>query len=220
MENISIFSKKFSEAYQKLFALHPQQEEDIFKLRYLHVKWFFPNHLNNVLKNIVALQKRFHYEADIQAALYGGLFHDAGLVYKRDTPNPAGHENRSVEFASITLKELGYKGDFIDLVCECIKATEPEYDSSVSEAILTKNADAYSHLTSMHFFAKANFAKDIYSHIPWFAQKLETSYQKLTIADLRAEVQPIYEAYKKMIENYKTNESEKDDIIKLVTAQL
>jgi len=109
------------------------------------------------------------------------------LVYKRDTPNPIGHENRSVEFASITLKELGYDGIFINLVSECIKATEPEYDSLVPEAILVKNADAYSHLTSMHFFAKANFAKDIYSYIPWFEKKVETSFHKLTIPDLITE---------------------------------
>lgn len=160
------FADKFSYAYKKLYSLHPQQEEDIFNLRYLHVRWFFPNHLHNVLKDIVELRRRFYQEANLEVALYGGLFHDAGLVYKRDTPSPVGHENRSVEFATVVLKELDYGQDFINLVCECIKATEPEYDSSIPEAILVKNADAYSHLTSMHFFAKANFAKDIYSYIP------------------------------------------------------
>jgi HD superfamily phosphodiesterase len=208
------FAEKFSEAYKKLYSLHPQQEEDIFNLRYLHVKWFFSNHLHNVLKNIVVLKKKYYPKANTEAALYGGLFHDAGLVYKRDIPSPAGHENRSIEFASVILKELDYDNNFINLVCECIKATEPEYDSLIPEAIIVKNADTYSHLTSMHFFAKANFAKDIYSYIPWFEKKIEASFRKLTIPDLVAEVGPIYNSYKKMVENYKTNKSERDNIIK------
>jgi hypothetical protein len=214
------FEGKFSEAYQKLFALHPQQDEDVFALRYLHVKWFFPNHLHNVLKNIVALRKRFYPKADVSVALYGGLFHDAGLVYKRESASPSGHENRSVEFAAITLKELGYDDTFIGLVSECIKATEPEYDSPIPEAVLVKNADAYSHLISMHFFAKANFAKDIYSYIPWFAKKIETSYKKLTILELKEEIAPLYGVYRNMVQNYAINESEKGDIIKIIISQL
>ena len=80
------FADSFLEAYQRLYSLHSQQENDVFNLRYLYVRWFFPNHLHNVLKDIVELRKRFYPEANLEATLYSGLFHDAGLIYKRDTP--------------------------------------------------------------------------------------------------------------------------------------
>lgn len=208
MNNLPSFINQFSIAYKELYSLHPQQKEDIFHLRYLHTSWFFSNHLNNVLTEIIKLYKKYFPKANIEAALYGGLFHDAGLVYKRNNPSPDDHETRSVEYATMILEKLDYQKDFIDLVCECIKATEIEHNSSIPEAILVRNADAYSHLTSIHFFAKANFSEDIHSFIPWFEKKIESSFRKLTIPDLKTEVQSIYNTYKKMIDKYKNSVSE------------
>ena len=99
------FVKNFKIAYNELYNLHPKATEEDFRFRYLKVDWFFPNHLHNVLIQIQEMSKKYFDDIDIQTCLYAGLFHDAGLVYKRESANPTGHENRSVEYAEIELKK-------------------------------------------------------------------------------------------------------------------
>lgn len=210
---MTTFPEKFTVAYTNLYNLHPSVDNTEFKLRYLNVSWFFPNHLHNVLYNIKSLAPKFFGpEVNVEAALYGGLMHDAGLVYKRESADPKGHENRSVEYATAQLQVLGYDEAFIHIVSECIKATEPDYESDLPEAVLVKNADAYAHLISMHFFAKANFANDIHQYVDWFAKKIETSFAKLTIPELKQEIEPLMVSYRKMVENYRHNKE--DDFLK------
>lgn len=206
LEDHKQFKTNFKKVYDDLYALHPSSDNDEFRFRYLRVDWFFPQHIHNVLKQIKELGKRYFKEVDLEAALYGGLLHDAGLVYKRDTASPLGHEDRSGEYARSALTPLGYSNEFIEKVCECIKATEPSYTSTIPEALLVRNADAdaYAHLISMHFFAKANFSKDITSFIDWFSSKLDTTYSKITVPELQEELRPIVSFYRKMIENYET----------------
>ncbi len=199
-----------------MYGLHPDVMTEEFKFRYLKVDWFFPNHMHNVLEQIKLLGKKYFKEADIHACLFAGLFHDAGLVYERTTADAKGHENRSVEYAEKELKLLGYDQSFIDKVSECIKATEPDYNSELPEALLVRNADAYAHIISMHFFAKANFTNDIHSFIKWFEDKAQSTYSKITLPDLQAEVGPIIDFYKKIIENYKNNKRETDFLNKIV----
>ena len=215
MNDIKKFKENFLQAYKELYSLHPQQTDDIFHLRYLHVDWFFPNHLHCVLEKIVQLWKKYYPEANIEVALFGGLLHDGGLVYKRNNPDPDGHENRSIEYTISILNKLGYPEEFIDLVCECIRATDISHKSFLPEAILVRNADAYSHMMSIHFFAKANFTKDIHSFVPWFEKKIESCLNKLTITDLKKKVQPAYDMYKSMIQKYKNNIQSKNDILSL-----
>jgi hypothetical protein len=209
------FPENFREAYRNLYALHPPASNTEFKFRYLNVSWFFPNHLHNVLYNVKKLAPQYFDESiDVGAALYGALMHDAGLVYKRESSDPKGHENRSVEYAEEQLRKLGYDNVFINKVAECIKATEPDYDSDLPEAVLVKNADAYAHLISMHFFAKANFANDIHEYVNWFAKKVETSFAKLTMPELQKELEPLVFSYRKMVENYRANKE--DDFLKKI----
>mgnify|MGYP001578385992 CR=1 FL=1 len=203
------FKANFKKVYDDLYTLHPSSNNDEFRFRYLRVDWFFPQHIHNVLKQTKELGKRYFLEDDLEMALYGGLLHDVGLVYKRDTASPLGHEDRSGEYARDALTPLGYSNEFIEKVCECIKATEPSYHSTIPEALLVRNADAYAHMISMHFFAKANFSKDIASFIDWFSSKLDTTYSKITVPELQEELRPTVSFYKKMIENYE-NYQERD----------
>lgn len=152
------FKQNINKAYFDLYNLHPNQP-DVFHFRYLNQDWFFSNHLNLVLKNIKKFYKRFFPNANLEAALFGGLFHDAGLVFERESASPVGHESRSVTYAQLKLSELGYEKEFIDLVCECIAATESDLETEIPEAVLVRNADAYSHFTSIHFFCKIKFFK-------------------------------------------------------------
>jgi hypothetical protein len=198
------FETRFKTLYQNLYKLHPQIDSDEFNLRYLRVDWFFPQHIHNVLNQVEELSKIYFQNTDLEVALCAGLLHDAGLVYQRETASPLGHEERSVEYARNELAPLGYSKEFIEKVCECIKATEPAYTPKLPEALLVRNADAYAHMISMHFFAKSNFSQDINSFVNWFENKLESTYTKITIPELRHELSPIVTFYKKMISNYKT----------------
>lgn len=202
------FGKNFKQVYYNLYNLHPKVDNDEFKFRYLRVDWFFPQHIHNVLFQVKALGNKYFSNADLQIALFGGLLHDAGLVYKRETASPLGHEERSAEYAKNELAACGYQDDFIEKVCECISATEPAHSSKSDEAILVRNADAYAHMISMHFFAKSNFSKDIDSFVNWFSDKLKITYSKITIPELREELKPIMNFYESMIENYRTNKNE------------
>ena len=210
MINNNSFAENFKKAYANLNALHPDAMNEEFKFRYLKTDWFFPNHMHNVLEQIKLLGEKYFKNADIQICLFAGLFHDAGLVYKRESASAKGHENRSVEYAQKELKNLGYDEAFIEKVSECIKATEPDYVSQLPEALLVRNADAYAHIISMHFFAKANFTNDIHAFIKWFEDKAQSTYSKITLPDLQEEVGPVIDFYKKIIENYKRHKNEND----------
>lgn len=201
------FLTNFKKAYADLYNLHPQADNEEFKLRYLKVDWFFPNHLNNVLDNVKDFAHKYFSGAEVEVAMFGALFHDAGLVYKRENSDPKGHEERSIEYAAKELTSLGYEPDFIEKVSECIKATEPNYKTTTSEALLVRNADAYAHLMSMHFFAKANFANDIHEYINWFDKKANSTFSKLTVNELIESSEPLINSYRDMISNYKKNQT-------------
>lgn len=199
------FKENFKTAYKNLYNLHPQKEEGDFRFRYLKVDWFFPNHIDNVLEQVKILGDKYIPEANQEISLFAALFHDAGLVYKRETSDPKNHEERSAEYAKEELSKMNYGPEFIDKVIEAISATEPEYKSDLPEAILVRNADAYSHMISMHFFAKSNFTESIHSFIDWFEKKVFSTISKISIPELLVEMDVIAVFYKKMIDNYRKN---------------
>ena len=206
----TIFTENFTNAYTTLFNLHPQTGNESFNLRYLRVDWFFPQHIHNVLEQIVEVNKTyFDNKANLEICLFAGLFHDAGLVYKRESASPKGHENRSVEYAELELVRLGYDHNFIEKVSECIKSTELDYISELPEALVVRNADAYAHIISMHFFAKSNFSNDIKSFVKWFNDKLDITARKITIKELEQSILALMDSYKKMIVNYHTHDTDK-----------
>lgn len=202
------FKENFKIAYKDLYDLHPGVLEESFNLRYLRTDWFFPHHLHNVLNQVKKISNLYFKDVELEVCFFAGLFHDAGLVYKREKTSPIDHEKRSVEYAENVLSAMGYNQEFIDKVSECIKATESDYVTSLPEALVVRNSDAYAHIISMHFFAKANFSNNMSSFVLWFEKKIHSTYKKITIPELQSETKVLVVFYEKMIENYTSNKKD------------
>lgn len=192
---------KFDVVYREYWQLHPDTQ-DSSELAYLSRQWFFPNHIDVMLSLVQEFHGRYFPSADIAVALFAALLHDAGLVYNRVDKSSVGHENRSCEYATLILQKHGFEEGFITAVCDAIAATEPEIEPMSDEATIVRNADAYSHLSTMHFIAKAYFAHDLLWYFNWFQKKIHTSLEKLTILELIEEKRPVVENYEKMLAMY------------------
>lgn len=204
---MNVLPDKFREVYEEYYRLHP--DADVVpksKFYYLHRQWFFPNHIDVMIELVGEFRERFYPDANLEVAMFAALLHDAGLVYER-SGSPLGHEARSVEYATDILTRNGLESGFIERVGAAIRATEPKEAPTSDEAILVRNADAYSHLSSMHFIAKAHFADDLIWYIDWFDKKAHGCLQKLTIAELVAEKEPIVIEYEKLLKRYRYNQA-------------
>lgn len=198
--------RNFKKIYNDYYLLHPDGDSlPKSKFYYLHRQWFFPGHINLVLENIKLFHSKFYPESNLSVALFAGLLHDAGLVYKRTEASAEGHENRSCEYARDKLKAEGFSEKFISNVCGAIEATDVESGPTSQESLLVRNADAYSHLTSIHFFAKAYFSDELDYFIEWFTKKVDATFKKLTIPEVIKEVKPQVEKYRKMIQIYNSH---------------
>lgn len=197
------YSDKFEKVYKEYYLLHPDGDSlPKSKFYYLHRQWFFPNHIDLVLENIEKFHSKFYPNADKTVALFAGLLHDAGLVYKRVEISAEGHENRSCEYARLILTKYNIGIDLIDKICEAIEATDSNNLPTLEESLLVRNADAYSHLVSLHFFAKAYFSDELDYFIEWFTKKIESTSSKLTIPELIDDINPLVERYRSMINIY------------------
>lgn len=193
----------FQKVYQTYYNLHPDASTlPKNRLYYLHRQWIFPNHIDVMLELVRDFHERFYPAANLDVALYAALLHDAGLVYERTDASPVGHEEHSCEYATKLLTDIGHEAAFIEQVCVAIRATEPAVTPATDEGILVRNADAYSHLSTMHFFAKAHFADNLQDYIEWFDKKLHASLQKLTIPELITEKRPLVEQYEALLNMY------------------
>jgi len=198
----------FKKVYQEYYSLHPDASTlPKNRLYYLHRQWFFPNHIDVMLDSVRDFKERFYPSADLEVAMYAALLHDAGLVYQRQDASPLGHEEQSCLYATKILADHGFDKSFIDHVCTAIIATDPANAAPTDEAVLVRNADAYSHLSSMHFFAKAFFADNIQDYIEWFDKKVHTSLDKLTIPELIEEKRPLIAEYDKLLALYRKHAS-------------
>lgn len=202
------FKENFQRAYTKVYKMHPNEPENP-SLQYVNREWFFHNHLDLVIQNAKNFQKKYYPRANLEVTLFAALFHDTGLVYKRESAAATGHENRSLEYAEKELNDMGYDKDFIKKVQHAIEATEPEIEPKTEEAIIVRTADAYSHFSSVHFFAKSNYSSEFTEFLIWFSKKIESTFKKLAIAEIKKEVRPTYEWYKRALDTYQT-EKEKD----------
>lgn len=206
---------KLIEIYKKTYEIFPNDKNNP-KLRYVNRDWIFPNHINLVISNAINFVNNYYPSANKEIVFLGALLHDTGLVYKRTEDDPKGHEERSIEFAQNILKENNYTAKFIKDVVSCIKATEYDAKPQNIEAKIVRTADAYSHLTSIHFLAKSNFTDSWDKFLNWFSNKIDQTYDKLAIEEVKEEIRPIYEHYKRSISIYNRKRNLPDKINKLI----
>lgn len=210
----SKYSDKFKKVYKEYYLLHPDGHNlPKSKLYYLHRQWFFPNHIDLVLKNIDRFHSEYYPDSNKETALFAGLLHDSGLVYKRTESSPKGHEKRSCEYARMILTKHKIDKNLIEEICKAIDATDSSIIPNSKEALLVRNADAYSQLNSLHFFAKAYFSNEFDQFVKWFEEKVESSYKKITISELIKEVRPLLEKYRLMIKKYHSYKNVLDNIL-------
>jgi len=193
--------EKFKQARNELIEVYPQ-ETDEPRLQYVRRTWVFPNHIDIAVD--FARQMAEKYKANVEVAMLGALLHDAGLAYKRESADPTGHENCSIEYAEEFLPKYGYEKELIDEVVKCIDATEPEVEPATLEAKIVRSADAMSHMLSVHYLAKAKFASDWEGGISFVEKKIKKDFTKVCLDDERELVRPVYEYFSKIVEQYRT----------------
>lgn len=194
-------TEKFQKVREDLIEIYPPETVEPH-LQYVRRTWIFPNHIDIVVD--FARQMAEKYKANVEVAVLGALLHDAGLAYKRDSADPAGHEVRSIEYAQKFLPQYGYQEELIDEVVRCIEATDFEVEPTTLEAKIVRSADAMSHMLSVHYLAKAKFASDWEGGISFVEKKIEKDFNKVCLKDEREAVRPVYEYFSRILGQYRT----------------
>lgn len=192
--------KNFIEIYQEIVNYFPPETDDP-RLRYCRRTWIFPNHINIAIRFVKKLAK--NYKANEEICLLGVLLHDIGLVYKRETASPSGHEERSQEFAQKFLSDHEYSAEVVKSVKNCIAATELEIEPKTMEEKVTRTADALAHMLSVHYFAKVNFSDNWQSAINFLDKKIDRDWRKICLPAERKKVQKIYDYLRGVVDQYK-----------------
>lgn len=190
----------FKEIYKEVENLFPSLKPGE-RLHYKCREWIMPHHIDLVLNWTQKLAKK--YKANEEVCFLGGLFHDTGLVYKRISNSPYGHENHSVEFAEIILNKYKFPNETIEKVLKCVRSTEATVEPTNMEEKIVRTADALSHFFSVHFMAKSFFYNNWEVFIEWLEEKIRNNEVKLCLKDEKKVAQPIIEYYKQSIAIYK-----------------
>jgi len=203
---------KIKKIKQEVYLLFKENTKN----EYLNPDWIFPNHLDIMSDLVKNMCKK--YGGDILICELSVLLHDVGLVYKRETPSPEGHEKRSIEYAKDILKRNKITKEISDEVIECIASTEKdenEKPKSLNAKIL-KTADILSQFISIHYFAKASFFNNWEFFVEWMRDRIESCYGKICFEDERKIAKPIkdfminaIELYDKYKKNYPLDFNEK-----------
>ncbi len=165
--------------------------EDTDERRYSYVRknWIFPNHLDVMIKLVNDMCPK--YGGDVEVCEIAVYLHDVGLVYKRDSPSPEGHESRSIEYAKMMMDKYNISEKQRDEIIGCIEATDAsECPKGVNQRIV-RTADALSQFVSVHFFAKAAFSGDWESYKKWLKKKATNNFKKICFEDEIAVALPI-----------------------------
>lgn len=217
---------KFPKSYReniinkvKLFIQMEQYKDNIKNVRkeiyllfkenakndYQKADWIFPNHfdiMDDLIRNMC-----IKYNGDLVVCQLAVLLHDVGLVYKRESNSPEGHEKRSIEYAREVLNRNDFPQEIIDEVVECIVSTNKDEKSkpkSVNAQIL-RTADILSQFISIHYFAKASFFNNWEFFLKWLDNRIESCYSKLCFEDERKMAEPIRNYIKNAMELYDKN---------------
>ena len=140
-------------------------------------------------------------EPDLEALLLAAWFHDTGYI-----ETYTGHEEKSVEFATAFLQEEGYPENRIQMVTECIMATQPEHQPATLLQEILVDADI-SNTGKEAFFSNAEllrvewevFLNKFFTDAEWAQYQLDF----LTALNFRTEM-----AKEKYREGLKANKQE------------
>lgn len=164
---------------------------DTTKRRYFYVRrnWIFPNHFDIMLDLVKDMCQK--YDGDEAVCRIAVLLHDVGLVYKRESASPEGHEERSIEYAKNILGKYKISEEMQKEIIECIKATDISGKFLSVDAKIVRTADALSQFIGVHFFAKAAFSGDWKSYYSWLRKKVINNFEKICFEDERKQAEPI-----------------------------
>ena len=190
---------KFKKVYARVRDIFRPDTDDP-RFQYVRANWIFPNHIDLVIE--FGRQLANKYSANEEVVVLGALLHDVGLVYKRESADTVGHEDRSAEYTEMILSEYGYPTDVIEGVKLCIYATEPSTQLTTLEQKVLRTADGLAHILSVHYYAKAKFSPDWDSALKFITSKIEKDWGKLSFEDERNKVEPIYLYIKMVIEQH------------------
>jgi len=185
---------------EEVFNLFPSKNKEDKNI-YCKREYIFPNHLEPMIDISKKLCDK--YGGDKKICEIASLLHDTGLIYKRENKSPIGHESRSLEYAETILKKYKFEKKEIDLILNCIKATEVDYKPITNDEKIVRTSDILSQFYSMHFFAKAHFYEDWNIYLKFFEKKITKGFDKICFEDEKQEIKPIKSYYFKILKEYK-----------------
>ncbi len=189
--------KKIKEEVENLF---PKKIKDPSKT-YCTRNWIFPNHLNPMIK--ISKDLCIKYGGDKKICEIACLLHDTGLVYKRKTSSPEGHENNSIEFAKIILEKYKIQNTKVGEILNCIRATETSYIPKTINEKIVRTSDILSQYNGIHFFAKAHFYPTWEMYIKFLERKIAKGFDKICFKEEREKTKPIQNHLQLILSEYK-----------------
>ena len=199
MENIKEIIKEIRDEVYNLFLDDDGEKRTL----YIRRDWIFPNHFDIMI--MLAKDMCQKYKGDIDVCEVGILLHDTGLVYRRETASPAGHEDRSVEYAKEIMSKHRLDDEFKNKVIKCIEATDATEEPISVDAKIVRAADALSQFISVHFFAKAAFSGDWDFYSGWLKKKVTNNFKKICFEDEIKRAKPIREYILAAIDLHESN---------------
>jgi len=165
--------------------------DDNGERRYSYVRrdWVFPNHFDVMINLSKEMCKK--YGGDEQVCEIAILLHDVGLVYKRESASPEGHEERGVTYARGILSKNMIPSTTSEEIIKCINATDAKEEPESLNAKIVRTADALSQFISVHFFSKAAFSGDWDSYVGWLKKKATNNFKKICFEDEIRRAAPI-----------------------------
>lgn len=177
------------------------------RFSYVRRNWIFPNHFDIMLDLVENMVEK--YGGDKEICKLGVLLHDTGLIYGRESSDPKGHENRSVEYAKKIFKKIRLTEQKKNEVIECIEATDAKEEPETLNAKIVRTADALSQFISIHFFAKSAFSGDWNTFHNWLKKKATNNFKKICFEDEKKMAEPVrdyilnaFELYEKHNKKY------------------
>jgi HD superfamily phosphodiesterase len=179
---------KLEKVKKEVYNLFLDQTDER-RFSYVRRDWIFPNHFEVMLDLVEEMVKK--YGGDEEICKMGVLLHDAGLVYGRDSSDPAGHENRSVEYAKKIFEKFEIEDSKREEIILCIEATDAKEEPESLNAKIVRTADALSQFISVHFFAKSAFSGDWNSFQHWLRKKAKNNFKKICFEDEKNRALPV-----------------------------